>query len=384
MIFWQQIVLSFILLLSTTNAAELNVPCKEACIEQYGSDAATDMSVACSRGCRFSAINLMVGIGNSESHECDGSCASAYTNETLLDSCKFGCAHQRSVSPMEELFSSPGFGRNPMMSPSTFMNDFISFFDDMTSAVSKQLPPSNGKPVGFVRIISTNNLNGDEPDTRLISVKLGDNDDVQQELFPPSLFFNDLRDDGRMPIVFQPSMKSYRNPRDKCLAPTYDSVRGPTCRMYIPRWQFNARMGRCEKFVYGGCNEVENMFSSESECISACSDFIPRPSSRRVRSFEMSLLLFCFGALGICALFGAISSMCMHVYRRQRRAPQYGHTYISASHGTDDASKVFLVGPRMDWKPTTLPPTYSDVVLASKEQATEGVKSTEPKVSNDS
>lgn len=116
------------------------------------------------------------------------------------------------------------------------------------------------------------------------------------------------------------------------------------------------------------------MFDTEEECKNTCSEFMPDPASSIMhrRSFGLSLLLFCFGALAICALFGAISSMCLYIYRRNRRSVAYGQTYISACRTPSD--KIFLVGPKLssasDMKPEimSLPPTYSDVLLASKDE----------------
>ncbi|GFR67590.1 papilin [Elysia marginata] len=45
---------------------------------------------------------------------------------------------------------------------------------------------------------------------------------------------------------------------------------GP-CRAFIPRIYFNRRTGRCEQFIYGGCQSNGNNFQSSSECIRVCS-----------------------------------------------------------------------------------------------------------------
>ncbi|KAL7643489.1 UNVERIFIED_CONTAM: hypothetical protein RMT77_005471 [Armadillidium vulgare] len=55
-------------------------------------------------------------------------------------------------------------------------------------------------------------------------------------------------------------------PEDKCSQPI---VKGP-CFSYIPRNGFFSEKGRCERFIYGGCNGNENNFESIEECFSQC------------------------------------------------------------------------------------------------------------------
>ena len=42
------------------------------------------------------------------------------------------------------------------------------------------------------------------------------------------------------------------------------------CRGYFTRFTFNAALGKCEQFVYGGCGGGENLFVSMTDCVSAC------------------------------------------------------------------------------------------------------------------
>lgn len=44
---------------------------------------------------------------------------------------------------------------------------------------------------------------------------------------------------------------------------------GP-CEAAIPRWNFNPKTRRCERFVYGGCFGNENNFETLEECEKTC------------------------------------------------------------------------------------------------------------------
>ena len=45
---------------------------------------------------------------------------------------------------------------------------------------------------------------------------------------------------------------------------------GP-CEAYFPRWFYNSEKGKCEAFVYGGCNENANNFKTSEKCEETCS-----------------------------------------------------------------------------------------------------------------
>ncbi|KAG8194021.1 hypothetical protein JTE90_003621 [Oedothorax gibbosus] len=42
------------------------------------------------------------------------------------------------------------------------------------------------------------------------------------------------------------------------------------CLAYFPRFYFNATTGKCQNFVYGGCQGNQNNFFTEEECMKAC------------------------------------------------------------------------------------------------------------------
>ena len=46
-------------------------------------------------------------------------------------------------------------------------------------------------------------------------------------------------------------------------------VPGP-CKAFMPRWWYNAKTGKCEKFIYGGCQGNANNFKTEEECMETC------------------------------------------------------------------------------------------------------------------
>lgn len=56
------------------------------------------------------------------------------------------------------------------------------------------------------------------------------------------------------------------SPGDTCSLP---KVKGP-CEAYIESYGFNAGTGKCEAFVYGGCQGNANRFETPSGCVAAC------------------------------------------------------------------------------------------------------------------
>ena len=54
--------------------------------------------------------------------------------------------------------------------------------------------------------------------------------------------------------------------RRMCFQPI---VTGP-CRAAMPRYAFNAAVGRCVRFLYGGCQGNQNNFTTMRACQRAC------------------------------------------------------------------------------------------------------------------
>jgi len=42
------------------------------------------------------------------------------------------------------------------------------------------------------------------------------------------------------------------------------------CLAYFPRWFFNSKTGKCEKFIYGGCGGNKNNFLTKEDCEKTC------------------------------------------------------------------------------------------------------------------
>ncbi|EYC10388.1 hypothetical protein Y032_0056g2719 [Ancylostoma ceylanicum] len=50
----------------------------------------------------------------------------------------------------------------------------------------------------------------------------------------------------------------------------YQKIKQGPCLAYFPRYAFDASIGECVEFVYGGCRGNGNRFSSKSECERTC------------------------------------------------------------------------------------------------------------------
>jgi hypothetical protein len=53
---------------------------------------------------------------------------------------------------------------------------------------------------------------------------------------------------------------------DTCHAP----VSSGTCREEVPKWFFNKRINLCQEFLWGGCEEGANRYSTSEECEMIC------------------------------------------------------------------------------------------------------------------
>ena len=45
--------------------------------------------------------------------------------------------------------------------------------------------------------------------------------------------------------------------------------RGP-CTAHYEKWYYDALIGRCQQFIFGGCDGNDNRFDSEEECFTGC------------------------------------------------------------------------------------------------------------------
>ncbi|XP_075722820.1 papilin isoform X3 [Rhipicephalus microplus] len=57
----------------------------------------------------------------------------------------------------------------------------------------------------------------------------------------------------------------------KCLA---RAEKGP-CLAYMPLWGYDAKLGQCVEFIYGGCDGNDNKYTTEEECLSSCKKSTP-------------------------------------------------------------------------------------------------------------
>ena len=54
-----------------------------------------------------------------------------------------------------------------------------------------------------------------------------------------------------------------------------------TCRASFEKWYFNVQTGKCETFVYGGCDGNGNNFASKEDCEGFCGVVAPREESTK-------------------------------------------------------------------------------------------------------
>ncbi|XP_059827447.1 actinia tenebrosa protease inhibitors-like [Hypanus sabinus] len=68
--------------------------------------------------------------------------------------------------------------------------------------------------------------------------------------------------------------------KDKCSDPKKS---GP-CKAAIPRYYYNAKTRKCEKFKFGGCGATGNNFSKQSDCIALCEKSINCSDPKKIGS----------------------------------------------------------------------------------------------------
>jgi hypothetical protein len=68
------------------------------------------------------------------------------------------------------------------------------------------------------------------------------------------------------------------------------------CEGAFPRWWFNAAVGKCEVFSYGGCNGNANNFETAEACAAACAPGVANPCDA-VSCGSITSCVFVGGAL---------------------------------------------------------------------------------------
>ena len=56
-----------------------------------------------------------------------------------------------------------------------------------------------------------------------------------------------------------------------------------TCFGYFQSWFFNARIRKCQKFIYGGCDGNDNRFETLQSCQRLCGNYKGRPTHRHLQ-----------------------------------------------------------------------------------------------------
>jgi hypothetical protein len=62
----------------------------------------------------------------------------------------------------------------------------------------------------------------------------------------------------------------YANIPERASFNCYDPKSPGRCEAYFPRFYFNAQTGKCERFIWGGCQANGNNFGSRNACEKAC------------------------------------------------------------------------------------------------------------------
>ncbi|KHJ78412.1 Kunitz/Bovine pancreatic trypsin inhibitor domain protein [Oesophagostomum dentatum] len=93
-------------------------------------------------------------------------------------------------------------------------------------------------------------------------------DDVTVKIFTavPKIFINQDRTSGPKLVKFEPIDKS--NP---CHAP----IKTGRCKAAHKRYGYDAKLGKCVSFIYGGCGGNKNNFETMLECKKTCEASAP-------------------------------------------------------------------------------------------------------------
>ena len=96
---------------------------------------------------------------------------------------------------------------------------------------------------------------------------------------------------GRLQLIDIVTLSIKISLTGRCSLP---KVVGP-CKAAFPRWFFNTKTRRCERFIYGGCQGNANNFNSLAECLNTCSkpSYIKRYSTDRECFFADPSVLQC-------------------------------------------------------------------------------------------
>ncbi|XP_052276180.1 actinia tenebrosa protease inhibitors-like [Dreissena polymorpha] len=92
--------------------------------------------------------------------------------------------------------------------------------------------------------------------------------------------------------------ESQCNPRDICMLSSKTGI----CRASIPRFYFDYAAQECRQFVYGGCQGNANNFDSRDVCMARCSSLLrDRPEEPKVKAGYCPPRTDWKGLLGACA-----------------------------------------------------------------------------------
>ena len=65
---------------------------------------------------------------------------------------------------------------------------------------------------------------------------------------------------------------------------------GP-CRNFIEKYYFDTKLGKCRKFIFGGCSQNDNNFNTLIECEKTCSSLIEMSIKAKAQNVELGSCL---------------------------------------------------------------------------------------------